>query len=75
VQPGTARRAWWEVTLTIAPGVPAARKRRTAVAQPTTASARLRLMSSSSSAVDAECTEASRKTAALLTQPASGAAA
>ena len=37
MQPGTARRAWCEVTLTIAPGVPAARKRRIAVAQPITA--------------------------------------
>src|SRR3954454_7275822 len=59
----------------MAPAVPAARKRRTAVAQPTTASARFTLMRSSSSRVDAGSTEASRNTAALLTQPASGAAA
>src|SRR4051812_13552244 len=59
----------------MAPAVPAARKRRTAVAQPTTASARFTLMRSSSSRVDAVSTEASRNTAALLTQPASGAAA
>ncbi|OLT17460.1 hypothetical protein BJF78_13105 [Pseudonocardia sp. CNS-139] len=32
-QPGTARWAWCEETLTIAPPVPAARNRRTAVAQ------------------------------------------
>ena len=37
---GPRRCAWWEETLTIAPGMRAARKRRTAVAQPTTAGAR-----------------------------------
>ena len=75
VAPGTARCAWWEETLTIAPGVPAARKRRTAVAQPTTAGARFSRTRSSTSAGGAVWSEASRNTAALLTQPASGAAA
>src|SRR5216117_2232507 len=40
VQPGTACRAWCEETLTIAPCVPDARKRRIAVAHPTTAGLR-----------------------------------
>jgi hypothetical protein len=43
------RCAWWEDTLTIAPGLSLARKRRIAVAQPVTASPRLRAMSSSTS--------------------------
>src|SRR5918997_2981783 len=69
--PGTARCAWWEETLTIAPPSPAARKRRTAVAQPTTARPRLRATRSSTSRVGAAWSEASRKTAALLTHPRS----
>src|SRR5215218_10882026 len=69
--PRTARRAWWEETLTIAPPVPAARNRRTAVAQPTTAGARFSPMISSTVAGGSEWIQASRNTAALLTQPAS----
>nr|WP_268808590.1 hypothetical protein [Nonomuraea solani] len=60
--------------MTIAPGVPAARKWRTATAQPTTARSRLAAIRALTSEIGDECTEASRKTAALLTQPASGAA-
>ena len=61
--------------MTIAPPVPAARNRRTAVAQPTTAGARFSRISSSTAAGGSAWSEASRNTAALLTHPASGAAA
>ena len=71
VQPGTACRAWCEETLTIAPCVPDARKRRIAVAHPTTAGLRFIAMRSSTVRAGAEWSEASRNTAALLTQPVS----
>ena len=47
--PGTARCAWWEETLTMAPGRPAARKRLTATAHPATTRPRLSAISSSTS--------------------------
>ena len=65
------RRAWWEETLTIAPPVPAARKRRTATAQPTSAGSRLLRDQRAHLDRGASCSDASRNTAALLTQPAS----
>jgi hypothetical protein len=52
--PGTGRCAWWEEMLTIVPGLPLARKRRT-VAQPVTASARLSVINSSSSVAGTSC--------------------
>src|SRR5215218_10081664 len=55
--PGTARRAWCEDTLTIAPSVPAARKRRIAVAHPTTAGLRFSAMRSSTSRVGGDRVE------------------
>src|SRR5215475_3257838 len=67
--PRTARRAWCEETLTIAPPVANARKRRTAVAHPTTVGFRFRAIASSTSRVEAEWIVAWRNTAALLTHP------
>jgi hypothetical protein len=73
--PRTARCALWEEMFTIAPAEPAWRKRRTAVADPTTARSRLRWMSAATPGPVALAIDASRNTAALLTQPAGGAAA
>src|SRR4029450_10041464 len=69
--PGTARRAWWEETLTIAPLVPACRYQRIAVWQPTTAGLRLAAIRSSTWRAEAAWIQASWNTAALLTQPTS----
>ena len=60
-------------TLTIAPPLCASRNARTAAEQPTTAGFRLRTTSSATVPADAECSDASWKMAALLTQPSKGA--
>ena len=57
--------------MTIAPAVPSARKRRTAAPDPATASERFSAISSTTSRAEEVCNAASRKTAALLTQPLS----
>lgn len=54
----------------MAPGVPARSHARMAVAQPTTAGARFAWISSSTSSGEDSCSDASRKLAALFTQPA-----
>lgn len=69
--PRTARCAWWLDALTIAPPAPAARKRRSAVAHPTTIGARFSVRRSSTSCTGAVSRAASRNSAALLTQPVS----
>jgi len=55
----------------MAPAVPSAKKRRTAAPDPAMASARFSAISSTISRAEDVCSAASRKTAALLTQPLS----
>src|SRR3954463_14609968 len=55
----------------MAPAVPSARNRRTAAPDPATASATFSAINSTTSRAEAVCNAASRKTAALLTQPLS----
>jgi hypothetical protein len=60
--------------LTIAPGRPARRYARIAVAQPTTAGFRLAPIRPITSAAPASSSHASRNTAALFTHPCNGSA-